>query len=85
MPVEEAHHVERDAEHGLVLADGDDLREAVEPGDADRVLQPRLAHHVVRRGRQRRPRRPAQDEALVAALEQEREVRAAAVADARRR
>ena len=63
VPVEEAHDVERDAEHALVVADGDDRRQPVEPGGADRVLQPRLAHHVVRRGRQRRPRRPAQDEA----------------------
>jgi hypothetical protein len=36
----------------------------------------------VRGGRQRRPRRPAQDEALAAPLDEEREVRAAAVADA---
>ena len=79
-PVEEAHHVEVHAEDALVVADGDDLRQA----DALRhecELQPRLAHHVVRRRRQRRARRAAEHEPLGAALEQEGEVRAAADAD----
>ena len=46
--VDEARHVERDAENALVVADGDDLGEAVEAGCPDRRLQVRLAHHVVR-------------------------------------
>ena len=80
VPVEEVHHVERDAEHGLVLADGADLRQP-DPVRSERELEPGLAHHVVRRGRQRRPRRPAEDEPLAAPFEQVREVRAAALAD----
>ena len=47
----------------------------------ERELEPRLAHHVVRGRRQRRSRRAAQHEPVGAALEQEGEVRAAAVAD----
>ena len=84
VPVEVAHDVERDADHAVVVADGDDLGEPREPGGADRLLQPRLAHHVVGGRRQRRPRRPAEDEALAAALDQEGEVRPAAVTDPRR-
>ena len=48
---------------------------------SERELESRLADHVVRRGRERRPRRAAEDEALAATLEQEGEVRAAALAD----
>ena len=80
MPVEEVHDVERDADHALVLADGADRRQP-DPVRRERELQARLADHVVCRGRQRRPRRPAEDEAAVVALEQEREVGAAALAD----
>ena len=81
MPVEVAHDVERHADHALVVADGDDVGEPREAGGADRLLEPRLAHHVVRGGRQRRPRRPPEHEALAAALDQEGEVRSAAVPD----
>ena len=80
MPVEEAHHVERDAQHAVVLADREDRRQA-NPVGRERELEPRLAHHVVRRGRQRRPRRPAKHVPLVPSLDEEREVRAAAVPD----
>ena len=45
--VEVTHDVERDADHAVVIADGDDLGEPGEPGGADRLLEPRLAHHVV--------------------------------------
>ena len=45
-------------------------------------LEPRLAHHVVRRWGKWWTRRAAEDEALYVALEQEGEVRAAALADA---
>jgi hypothetical protein len=55
-PVDPLHDVERDAEHGLVVAHRDDRRQAREPAGAERELQPRLAHHVVRRRRQRRSR-----------------------------
>ena len=81
VPVEVAHDVERDADHALVVADRDDVGEAREPGGADRLLEPSLAHHVVSRGRQRRPRRAAEHEALAAALDQEGEVRPTAVPD----
>ena len=84
VPVEVAHDVERHAEHGLVVADGDDLGQALEPGGADRILQPRLPDHVVGRGRERRAWGTAQHEPLAASLEQKGEVRAAAVADPRR-
>ena len=79
--LEVVHDVERDADHALVLADGANHRQP----DAVRrqgELEPRLAHHVVGRRRERRPRRPAQDEASVVPLEQKREVRAATLADA---
>ncbi len=81
VPVEIAHHVERNAENRFVVADGEDLRKAPEPTGAHGELQSRLAHHVVRRGRERRARRATKHEPVVAALEQEGEVRAAAVAD----
>src|SRR5581483_9135066 len=70
----------RNAEDALVRADGSDGREA----DAvrhERKLEPRLSDHVVGGGRQRGPRRPAQDEAAVVAFEQKGEVGAAALAD----
>jgi hypothetical protein len=51
LAVEVRHDVERHAEHGLVLRDRDDRRQAREPGLAQRQLELRLAHHVVRRGR----------------------------------
>ena len=51
----------------------------------ERELEASFADHVVRRGRERRPRRPAEDKAVVAALEQEGEIRAAALADPGRR
>ena len=47
----------------------------------ERELKARLAHHVVGGRRERRTRRPPQDVAVVASLEQEGEVRAATVAD----
>ena len=78
--VEEPHHVEGHADHALVLADRDDRRQA-DPVWRERELEARLTHHVVRGRRKRGPRRPTQDEAVVAALEEEREVRAASVAD----
>ena len=82
--VDVVHDVERDADHALVLADRADRRQA-DAVRSERELEARLADHVVRRRRQRRPRRAAEDEARVAALEQEREVRAAALADPARR
>ena len=63
VPVEVAHDVERHAEHGLVVADGDDLGQALEPGGADRILQAGLPDHVVGRGRERRAWGTAQHEA----------------------
>ena len=81
--VEERHHVERDAEHALVLAHREDRRQP----DAlrrERELEPRLAHHVVGRGRQGWPWGPAQHEALASPFEQEGEVRPAADPDPRR-
>ena len=80
MPLEVVHDVERDADHALVLADGADRRQP-DAVRCERELEARLPHHVVRGRRQRRPRRAAEDEAGVVALEQEREVRAAALAD----
>ena len=82
--VDVLHDVERHAEDALVVADGDDRGKSNEPRIAQRQLQPRLTYDVVRRGRQRRTRRPAKDEATLVALEQEGEVRAAAFADAPR-
>jgi hypothetical protein len=84
VPVEKPHHVERHAEHVHVFADGDDLRQSPEARRADRGLQTCLADHVVRGRWQRRTRRPAQHEPVAAALDEEGEVRAAAVADPRR-
>ena len=80
VPVEEPHDVERHAEHVLVLADGDDRRQA-NAVRRERELESRFADHVVRGRGQWGPRRPPQDISLVAALEEEREVRAAAVPD----
>jgi hypothetical protein len=79
-PFEEIHHVEGDADHALVLADGADRRQP-DPVRRERELEARLPDHVVCRGRKRGPRRAAEDEAVVAALEQEGEVRPAALAD----
>ena len=79
--VDVVHDVERDAEQGVVLAYGANVRDA-DPERCERELQARLAHDVVRRGRQRRPWRPPQHvPRSVVALEQEGEVRAAALAD----
>ena len=63
-PVQIRHDVERDAEQALVLAHRGDRRQPREPGVAQRELEPRLAHDVVRGRRQRRTRGPAEDEAL---------------------
>ena len=81
MSVQIRHDVERHAENGLVLRDRDDRRQAREPRLPQRQLESRLPHHVVRRRRKRRPRRAPQHEETVVALEQEGEVRAAALAD----
>ena len=80
-PVELVHDVERDADHRLVVADGDDPREAREPCLAQRELKARLADHVVRRGRKRRTRRAPEHEPAVLSLQEEGEVRAAPLAD----
>ncbi len=81
VPVEEAHHVEGHAEHAFVLADREDVGQPRKARGADRVLQSRFADHVVRRRREGRAWGTTQHEPLVAALDQEAEVRAAAVAD----
>ncbi len=81
MAFEEVHDVERDADHALVLADGADYGQP-DAVRSERELEPRLSHHVVGGGRQRRPRRPAQDESLLVPLQEKREVRAATLADA---
>ena len=81
MTLEIGHDVERDAEDALVLRDRDDRRKAGEPGLSQRELEPRLAHHIVRRRRQRWARRASQHEPVGSALEQEREVRAAPFTD----
>ena len=72
--VHDVHHVERNAEGGLVLvreqhAGHPDRR----PGE--RAEESRLSQHVVGRRRQRRARRAAQHEALVAPADQEGDVR----------
>ena len=73
--VEVLHHVERLAE-GVLLAERDDPRYAhAEPGE--RELQAGLAEHVVRRGRQRRPRRAPEHEPRPVPLDEEGDVRAA--------
>ncbi len=73
--VEVLHHVERLAE-GVLLAERDDPRHAhAEPGE--RQLQAGLAEHVVRRGRQRRPRRATEHEPRPVPLDEEGDVRAA--------
>ena len=73
--VEVLHHVERLAE-GVLLAERDDPRDAdAEPGE--RQLQAGLAEHVVRRGRQRRPRRAPEHEPRPVPLDEEGDVRAA--------
>jgi len=75
-PVYLLHHVERDAQHRLVVADGDHgghpHRSALE-----RLQQARLAEHVVGRGRQRRTRRAAQHHSCIPTAHQERDVRVA--------
>jgi len=70
---EEVHDVERDPEHALVLAHGADRRQPY-PMWCECELEPCLAHHVVRRRRKRRPRRPAQDESAFVPLQEKREV-----------
>ena len=79
--VEVRHHVERDAEQALVLTDGDDRRQPAEARFAQSELQPRLSHDVVGRRWQRRARRAPQHERACLALEQKREVGAAALTD----
>ena len=79
--LEEVHDVERDADHALVLADGADHGEP-DAVRRERELEARLAHHVVGGRRKRRARRPAQDESPLVPLQEKREVRAAALADA---
>src|SRR5207253_10123532 len=80
VPVEVVHDVERNAEDALVVAEGDDRRQA-NAVRREGELEPRLSDHVMRRGWQRRPWRPAKNEGAVVALEQEREVRPSALAD----
>jgi len=82
---EEAHDVERDADHGLVVADGDDLREPREARRADCVLDAGLAHHVVGPRGAVGTWGPPEHKPVAAALDQEGEVRSAAVADPARR
>jgi hypothetical protein len=67
------HHVERRADHLLVVADGDHGRHA-RGGAEDRREQPRLAQHVMGRRRQRRARRAAQHPLAVVARDEERHV-----------
>ncbi len=82
--VDVVHDVERNAEQGIVLAHGAAVRDA-DPERCERELQPRLAHDVVRRRRQRWPWRSSQHVSRpVFPLEQEGEVRATALADAAR-
>jgi hypothetical protein len=74
------HHVEGHAEQRLVVAHGEHARRA--GGRVlERAQQPRLAQHVMRGRRQRRPRRAPQHRARVPAPDQERDVRVA-LADA---
>jgi hypothetical protein len=80
--VEVVHDVERDAEQALVLAHGHDRREPHEAALAQGELQSRLADHIVRGRRKRGARRAPEHEPTRLALQQEREVRAAPLADA---
>ena len=73
LTLDQFHHVERRADHLLVVAHRQDLRRA-HVGRLERPQQSRLAQHVVRRGRQRTARRPAQHDAC---RERERDVRVA--------
>ncbi len=68
------HHVERHAEHRLVVADGDHGRHA-HGGALERLQQAGLAQHVVCGGGQRWARRAAQHHAGVAAPHEEGDVR----------
>ena len=70
------HHVERRADHGLVVAHREHVGHPGR-GVAQRSQQPRLAQNVVRARRNRRPRRPAQHQLAAAALEQVGDVRVA--------
>ncbi len=70
------HHVERRADHGLVVARGEDVGSAHLHG-LDGAQQLRLAQHVVGRWRQRRPGRPAQHPAPAVPGDQVRDVRVA--------
>ena len=79
--VDEVHHVEGHAEHGLVLTHGADPRQA-DPVRGKGELQPGLADHVVRRGRKRWSRGAAENETRAVPFEQVGEVRAATFADA---
>ena len=70
------HHVERDAEHVLVVAHRQHLRHP-HRRVLERAQEARLAQHVVRGRRQRRARRAPQHDARVAPRDQERDVRVA--------
>ena len=74
LPADEVHHVERHAEHTVVLADPTH-RGHPHAKRSEGELQPGLARDVVRRRWVGRTRRTAEDEALVTPLDQEREVR----------
>jgi len=73
-PSSNSSHRRHAAEHRLVLAGGEHTRRA-HIGVLCRVQKARLAQHVVRRRRQRWPRRPPQDEMLAAAPDLEGDVR----------
>ena len=72
--VEVLHHVERLPER-VLLAQRDDARDA-DTELRERELQARLAKHVVRGGRERRPRWAPEDEPHVVPLHEEGDVRA---------
>ena len=72
-PLDALHHVEGDAEQGLVLAGREDLRDT-DGGGLERAQQARLAQDVVRGGRERRPRRAPQDPFAAVAADQVRDV-----------
>jgi hypothetical protein len=78
--LEPPHHVERRADHGRVVADGEHLRHGEPP--RERPQHARLAQDVVRAGRERPARRPPHDELGVAPRKGERDV-GVALADRR--
>ena len=79
-PVDPLHHVERRADHGVVVARGQHPRHG--RATLERAQHARLAQHVVRAGRQRAARRAAEHEVRAVAAQRERDVRVA-VADRR--